>query len=593
MASETFTTTEGATDTRGSAAVLWRYLRAVPFLRWGVLPTAFLAVISSGGQQLFFWLSGLLAECPHSQPCPVHELTLGISFQPTLTVLVLLALVVLVARAVQWIGFEVGGQLASTGLLAAMVRGVGRARTTFFDEYPSGKIINRIIKDGDAVRVMAPIRVGDSLGSLVELLIAALLVAVVNPLVAVLTVPVFILFVWTQRNIAPMLQYLMVLKSARFGEVLHRESDLIEGIRCFELYGERRSLLHRLRESVFRYAQMHFLRGQIEGWGRCIAQSAVAVYEAVVLISVYLGVQYGEISAVVAVVIITASMRLAAIFAWLSWSFGLLFESAGQIRRVLEYVDLPPEEAEEGVARASVPPPAGGVPSGDLVFQEYTMRYRPHTPIILDGLSLTIARGSKVGLIGRTGAGKSSLVQALFRMVYVQQGEILVGGVSLLHMPIEEARALFAVVPQDPYLFEGSVRSNLDRAGEFSDRELEDALQAVQLPLPLSHPLLEGGSNLSLGQRQLLCLARVVLTKRQFVIMDEPTSGVDTITDAAMQQVLSSTLADRTIVTIAHRVETLARMDRVIELNEGRVVRDTTPAEVLAMGREISEVLAG
>jgi ABC-type multidrug transport system fused ATPase/permease subunit len=148
-------------------------------------------------------------------------------------------------------------------------------------------------------------------------------------------------------------------------------------------------------------------------------------------------------------------------------------------------------------------------------------------------------------------------------------------------MPIEQARSLFAVVPQDPYLFEGTVRSNVDRMGQFADEQVSAALNAVQLPLDLSANLLEGGSNLSLGQRQLVCLARVVLSKRPFVIMDEPTSGVDAITDAIIQGVLRDALRDRTIITIAHRLETLARMDRIIELEHGVIVRDGTPREIM------------
>jgi ATP-binding cassette subfamily C (CFTR/MRP) protein 1 len=150
-------------------------------------------------------------------------------------------------------------------------------------------------------------------------------------------------------------------------------------------------------------------------------------------------------------------------------------------------------------------------------------------------------------------------------------------------MPIAQARGLFAVVPQDPYLFQGTIRANLDRLGEYSDDVLRGALIRVGMDRELDAPVSEGGGNLSLGERQLLCLARVIVSKKPFVIMDEPTSGVDTITDAAIQQVLRTELYDRTIITIAHRLETLARQDRIIELEAGRVLRDGTPAEVLPL----------
>jgi ABC-type multidrug transport system fused ATPase/permease subunit len=380
-----------------------------------------------------------------------------------------------------------------------------------------------------------------------------------------------------------MLEHIMVLRSARFGEVLHRESDIIEGVRTFVLYGQLPALMQRLTSAVYGFMQMHFLRGQIEAWGRLICDLGVAVYSFAILCAVTVGIHYGTLSAVVGVLIITASARLGTIFNWLTWSTGQLFETAGHARRVFEYVDLPAEETEECATPQTATTASTAPADGDLSFVHYSMSYRAHTPLILKSLSMTIKNRSKVGLIGRTGAGKSSMVQSLFRMVHVHGGDIRVGSCSLLGMPINQARSLFAVVPQDPYLFEGTVRSNIDRLGEYSDTVLKNALSETQLALDLEMPLLEGGSNLSLGQRQLLCLARVIVTKRPFVIMDEPTSAVDTITDAIMQSVLRTALSDRTIITIAHRLETLARMDRIIELQHGVIVRDGPPAAIIPL----------
>jgi len=369
------------------------------------------------------------------------------------------------------------------------------------------------------------------------------------------------------------LQKLIILRSARFGELLHRETDLIEGVRCYALYGQLPALLRRLGETAQGFMQMHFLRGRIEAWGHCLAELGLAFYNSIILFSVYLGIHAGTLSRVVGAVIITASFKLSGVFKWLAWSIGLLFESLGHARRVFEYFDLPPEEETDGVKRIDLTEPntsrihdTEAAPSGDLEFRNYSMSYRENTPIILNKLNLVIQSGSKVGIVGRTGSGKTSFVQALFRMVYVRGGDITIGGRSILQMPIQQARGLFAVVPQDPYLFEGTLRSNIDRLNAHSDRQLQQALQATGLSFDLDMPLHEGGSNLSLGQRQLVCLARVILSPNPFVLLDEPTSGVDTITDAKIQTVLRSALADRTVITIAHRLETLARMDRVIDL---------------------------
>jgi ABC-type multidrug transport system fused ATPase/permease subunit len=582
MEAEQFTTTEKSRGTSGSLRLLARFLCSVPFLMWALIPTILLATINSFGYQLVIWLGGKLAECKSAQSCARYELVGGIAATPSFQLLVALAIGLVCLRVVQWTLFETGGQLASSDLFRKMFRGVGQVRTTFFDEYPSGKIINRLVKDADSLRLYGPIKIGDGLNALIELLSIAVVISYASKAAALIAIPALLVFMFIQRNIAPMLQHVMVLRTARFGEVLHRESDVIEGVRTFVLYGQLSSLMQRLTRAVYNFMQMHFLRGRIDAWGRFLGDVTVALYGSLVLAAVYLGIHYQELSVVVGAVIITASFRLGGIFSWLTWSLGQIYETAGHARRVFEYVDLSREESEEG----SKPPPATHTDvelDGDLRITSYSMSYRPHTPIILNNLSLTIQRGTKVGLVGRTGAGKSSLVQALFRMVYIHSGDICVGSQSLLSLPISRARALFSVVPQDPYLFQGTVRSNMDRLGEHTDSELVAALERVQLDIDLYAPVSEGGTNLSLGERQLLCLARVVLSKRPIVIMDEPTSGVDTITDAAIQRVLRSSLHDRTIITIAHRLETLARQDRIIELEAGTVVRDGHPSDILPL----------
>jgi ATP-binding cassette subfamily C (CFTR/MRP) protein 1 len=580
MSTETFTSTETSRNTSGSFGLLWRYLCHVPFLLWALIPNCIFAIVLGTGYQFFIWLSGKLAECSSERGCQETRVIADFHVIPNFTLLATLVVILIVIRIVQWNFFEAVGQLATRDLIRRTIHGVGRVRTTFFDEYPSGKIINRLVRDTDSLRVYGPIRIGDTVSSIAELLVVAVVISFASPLAALIAVPTFLLFVYVQRNVAPMLQHIMVLRSARFGEVLHRESDIIEGVRAFALYGQLPALMQRLTTAVYRFMQMHFLRGQIEAWGRLLCDLGVAVYGCAVLCAVSVGIHTGALSAVMGVVILTASFRLGSIFSWLTWSMGQLFETAGHARRVFEYVDLPLEETEEGITPRDH---SCSKPEGDLCFSSYTMSYREKTPIILNNLSLRIECRTKVGLIGRTGAGKSSLVQSLFRMVYVRGGDICVGETSLFSLPIEQARALFAVVPQDPYLFEGTIRSNLDRVGEYTDVELKAALKKAQLSLDLEMPLLEGGSNLSVGQRQLVCLTRVIVTKRPFVIMDEPTSAVDTITDAAIQSVLATALADRTIITIAHRLETLARMDRIVELEDGVIVRDGSPDVILPL----------
>jgi ABC-type multidrug transport system fused ATPase/permease subunit len=241
------------------------------------------------------------------------------------------------------------------------------------------------------------------------------------------------------------------------------------------------------------------------------------------------------------------------------------------VRRVFEFVDLPSEEIEEGRGTGTRTRPPSKPQNGDIRFANYTMSYRRDTPIILCNLNLTLPAGSKTALIGRTGSGKTSLLQALMRMVYVREGDIRIGNHSIFEMDVRELRQLFGVVPQSPYLFAGTILSNLDRVGTISTEVLEKSMKSVGLYFPLDHTVTEGGGNFSVGERQLICLARVIAAGRSIILMDEPTSGLDPETDARISEILRTALKDKTVLTIAHRQESLGNYDRIIEMQNGRV----------------------
>jgi ABC-type multidrug transport system fused ATPase/permease subunit len=212
------------------------------------------------------------------------------------------------------------------------------------------------------------------------------------------------------------------------------------------------------------------------------------------------------------------------------------------------------------------------------------MSYRPDLPLILDRLSLTVPVGRKVGIVGRTGAGKSSLMQSLFRMVYHQGGDIRIGGQSIFGLDIHCVRRQFGVVPQDPYLFSGTVRFNLlGDLTDVADDRLESILATVGLDVDLDATVLEGGKDYSVGERQLLCIARLILLDKQYILMDEPTSSLDRKTDEKIQRLMRTVLADKTVITIAHRLESLVHYDLILEMASGRLLRQGSPAELMSL----------
>ncbi|KAI8833890.1 P-loop containing nucleoside triphosphate hydrolase protein [Chytridium lagenaria] len=223
---------------------------------------------------------------------------------------------------------------------------------------------------------------------------------------------------------------------------------------------------------------------------------------------------------------------------------------------------------------------------GEIVFKGVEMRYKDGMPLVLKGVSFGVGAGEKVGIVGRTGSGKSSLMQALFRMVEVCAGDIVVDGVSTQSMKLKDLRTGLSIIPQDPILYSGTYRTNLDPFNNYTDLELWDALTRAGIKSKVSETgldgkITDGGENLSVGQRQLVCLARAMLKRSKIIVMDEATANVDYETDAVIQKALREDFADATVLTIAHRINTIIDYDRVLVMDNGNVIEYDTPEALL------------
>jgi len=256
--------------------------------------------------------------------------------------------------------------------------------------------------------------------------------------------------------------------------------------------------------------------------------------------------------------------------------------------------------------------PASWPSTGKMEVENLVVSYAPDLDPVLRGLNFVVQPKQRVGVVGRTGAGKSSLTLALFRFLEASEGSILVDGIDISTIKLSDLRSRLAIIPQDPVLFSGTVRSNLDPFDERSDLELKDALRRVHLvddaispqasgsttpgsstePIrrntntnifrSLSSSVAESGQNLSQGQRQLLCLARAIVARPKIMVLDEATSAVDKTTDGLIQRSIREEFEDSTLLVIAHRLSTIADFDRILVLDEGRVVEFGTPKELFA-----------
>ncbi|KAH8429799.1 ABC transporter C family protein [Aspergillus melleus] len=244
------------------------------------------------------------------------------------------------------------------------------------------------------------------------------------------------------------------------------------------------------------------------------------------------------------------------------------------VERMMYYGNEIPTEIS---TPATVPPPTWPE-KGDITMKCVSLRYRSDLPRALHGVNLTISGGEKIGIIGRTGAGKSTIISALFQLFPLEEGSIVIDNINIADLDRQSLRSRLAIIPQDPTLFDGTVRSNLDPAEEYADAVLYNALRMASLTrIHLDHRVLPHGANLSLGEKQLLALARALVRDPRILVCDEATSAVDQHTDEAVQQTLLTAMKGRTVICIAHRLQTIMRYDRICMIDQGRVVDFQTP----------------
>jgi ATP-binding cassette subfamily C (CFTR/MRP) protein 1 len=285
--------------------------------------------------------------------------------------------------------------------------------------------------------------------------------------------------------------------------------------------------------------------------------------------------------------IVSNSFQLLLFFSIMSRTMGDVHDNMKSIDEARRISSL--EAEHEPPANREVKPSAQWPSKGEIKFEGVVMPYLPGTPPVLKGISFEIREGEKIGVVGRTGAGKSSLIVALYRLAEISEGRIHVDSIDCSSVNLNKLRTSMAIIPQEPVMFSGTLRSNLDPFNQHSDKALWDVLHKCLLG-PVVDANKDGlyakveqmGSNYSLGTQQLICLARAMLNPSRILLLDEATAALDSDTNAAVQQVLEEHFSDRTIFTIAHRLDTIIDSDRVLVMNAGVVAEFDTPGALLS-----------
>jgi ATP-binding cassette, subfamily C (CFTR/MRP), member 4 len=290
-------------------------------------------------------------------------------------------------------------------------------------------------------------------------------------------------------------------------------------------------------------------------------------------------------------------LQLAGMFQWCIRQSAEVVNQMVSVERVLSFGKIEPEaslELDSDKSLNSSWPNFGTVDVKDL-----SVRYRPSLPRALDGATFSVPSGSRIGIVGRTGSGKSTIVQTLFRLLEADHGSIEIDNVDISKVGLHRLRTSISVIPQVPTLFSGcTVRENLDLFNIHPDEAIQKALEdahmsdvIAELPKGIHALVSEGGSNFSVGQRQLLCLARAILSKNKLLVLDEATASVDRRTDRMLQESLHESFSEATILAVAHRLDTVIEYDYILVLGQGKVIEFGSPADLLRSGGAFSKMV--
>ncbi|KAH8258985.1 hypothetical protein KR038_000986, partial [Drosophila bunnanda] len=474
----------------------------------------------------------------------------------------------------------------SIGLHSSILNAISRASMYFFNTNPPGRILNRFSKDLGQVDEMLPVVMMDVIQTFLCLTGIVIIIAVVNPLLLTPTILISIVFyklrsfyLKTSRDVK------RIDAIARSPVYSHLASSLygLSTIRAFQA--------QRILESEFdSYQDTHS-----SAFYTFLTTSRAYAYWLDFLCVIYITITtlsffaFPPPNAANVGLVITQVLGLTGLVQFAMRQSAELENLMTAVERVVEYEDIEPEGELE--APLDKKPPKSWPEQGKIVFDELSLRYIPNmkTKCVLKSLNFIIKPREKVGIVGRTGSGKSSLINALFRLYY-NEGSILIDARNSNDMGLHDLRSKISIIPQEPVLFSGTMRYNLDPFDEYNDDKLWRSLEEVKLKdavakmsSGLQSKITEGGTNFSVGQRQLVCLARAILRENRILVMDEATANVDPQTDSLIQATIRNKFKDCTVLTIAHRLHTIMDSDKVLVMDAGRVVEFGTPYELLTV----------
>ncbi|NWQ58725.1 MRP3 protein, partial [Neopipo cinnamomea] len=477
-----------------------------------------------------------------------------------------------------------GGINAAQTLHAALLENKFHTPQSFYDTTPTGRIINRFSKDIYVIDEVIPPTILMFLGTFFTSVSTMIVIIASTPLFAVVIVPLAILYFFVQRFYVATSRQLKRLESVSRSPIYSHFSETVSGASVIRAYRRVKAFVDisdlKVDENQKSYypgiISNRWLGIRVEFVGNCI----------VLFAALFAVIGRNSLNAGLVGLSVSYALQVTLSLNWMVRMTSELETNIVAVERIKEYSET---ETEAPWIIEGKTPPEDWPSKGELEFVNYSVRYRKGLDLVLKGINLQVHGGEKIGIVGRTGAGKSSMTLCLFRILEAVKGEIKIDGVKISEIGLHDLRSRLTIIPQDPVLFSGTLRMNLDPFNKYSDEEIWKALELSHLkrfvssqPSMLDYECSEGGENLSVGQRQLVCLARALLRKTRILILDEATAAIDLETDDLIQMTIRTQFEDCTVLTIAHRLNTIMDYTRVLVLDNGTVAEFDTPANLIA-----------
>uniref|UniRef100_A0A8C1PCR4 Uncharacterized protein n=1 Tax=Cyprinus carpio TaxID=7962 RepID=A0A8C1PCR4_CYPCA len=475
-----------------------------------------------------------------------------------------------------------GSISASRTLHTSLLSNILKVPMVFFDTTPSGRIVNRFAKDIFTVDEIIPMSFRTCILCLLGVLGTLFVICLATPIFTAVVVPMAVIYYFVQRFYVATSRQLRRLDSVSRSPIYSHFGETVSGISVIRAYGHQQRFLKQNEDTIDQNLK------SVYPWivsNRWLAMRLEFLGNLVVFFSALFAViSRDSLNSGLVGLSISYALNVTQTLNWLVRMTSELETNIVAVERVREYAEI----KNEAPWITSNRPPDDWPTAGNIHFENYKVRYRPELELILHGITCDIQSTEKIGIVGRTGAGKSSLTNCLFRIIEASEGQILVDGIDISTLGLHDLRSRLTIIPQDPVLFSGTLRMNLDPFEKFSDEEIWSVLELAHLkdyvrglPTGLQHEVSEGGENLSVGQRQLLCLARALLRKSRILILDEATAAVDLETDDLIQNTIRTEFSHCTVLTIAHRLNTILDSSRVMVLDSGKIVEFDSPSVLL------------